>query len=85
MSSDPVVAVAEPAKAPANADIGMRTLAEMLAGLGLYGGLGWLGDRFFGTSWLLPAGLLLGFGLSIYMVIRRYGRAFGATKAGGDA
>ena len=53
-------------------DVGMRIFAEMLAGMLLYGGLGWLGDRYWGIKVLLPTGLLLGFGLSIYVVIKRY-------------
>jgi len=52
---------------------GMRVVAEMLAGMLLYGGLGWLGDRYFGLNVLLPVGLLLGFGVSIYLVFKRYG------------
>ena len=51
----------------------MRVVAEMLAGMLLYGGLGWLGDRYFGLNVLLPVGLLLGFGVSIYLVFKRYG------------
>ena len=58
-----------------SSDIGMRIIAEMLAGMLLYGGLGWLGDRFWGINVLLPVGLLLGFGLSIFLVIKRYGGA----------
>lgn len=65
-----------------SADAGLRLVAEMLAGMLLYGGLGWLGDHFLGTSWLMPVGLLLGFGLSVYMVVRRYGRAFSASEDG---
>ena len=48
-------------------------LSYILAGLLLYGGLGWLGDHFLHTRFLLPIGLLLGAGLGIYLVIRRYG------------
>ena len=54
---------------------GMVVLSYVLAGIVLYGGLGWLGDRYFDTSWLLPLGLILGMALSIYMVIKRYGSA----------
>ena len=61
------------AKQADGTDVGMRIVAEMLAGMLLYGGLGWLGDRFWGTSVLLPVGLLVGFGLSIYLVIKRFG------------
>jgi len=57
----------------AGADAGMRVLAELMAGLILYGGLGWLGDHLLHTGFLLPVGLLVGFALSIYGVFRRYG------------
>jgi F0F1-type ATP synthase assembly protein I len=48
-------------------------LSYILAGLLFYGGLGWLGDRFFETSFLLPIGLLLGMGLGTFIIIKRYG------------
>ncbi|MDI9628795.1 MAG: hypothetical protein QM286_09660 [Acidobacteriota bacterium] len=56
-------------------DQGMAILSYLLAGIGLYGGLGWLGDRFWQTSFLLPVGMILGMGISIYVVIKRYGSA----------
>ncbi len=59
--------------ASTNSDAGLRILSLLLAGLLLYGGLGWLGDRYFGTGWMLPAGLILGVVLSIYLVIKRFG------------
>ena len=45
------------------------------AGVLLYGGLGWAGDRWLGTSFLLPTGLVLGAVLGFYVVIVRFGRA----------
>jgi len=60
-----------------NSGAGTRIVAEMMAGMLLYGGLGLLGDRYWGLNVLLPIGLLLGFGLSVYLVIRRYG---GSTR-----
>lgn len=51
----------------------MVVLSYILAGLLLYGGLGWLGDYYFATSWLLPLGLVLGLVTSIYVIIKRYG------------
>lgn len=55
-------------------DDGMVVLSYILAGLILYGGLGWLGDYFLQTSWLLPVGLIVGLVCSIYLIIKRYGR-----------
>lgn len=54
-------------------DEGMRILSYLLAGLLFYGGLGYLGDHFFKTSWLLPTGLIVGVVASIYLIIKRYG------------
>lgn len=48
-------------------------LSYILGGLLLYGGLGWLGDHVFKTGFLLPVGLILGVGLSVYLIIKRYG------------
>ena len=52
---------------------GMVVLSYILAGLLFYGVLGWLGDHYWKTSWLLPLGLILGLVTSIYMIIKRYG------------
>lgn len=54
-------------------DDGMIVLSYILAGLILYGGLGWLGDHYLNTSWLLPVGLIVGLACSIYLIIKRYG------------
>lgn len=53
----------------------MAVLAYILAGLIFYGGLGWIGDHFLNTSWLLPLGLILGLVSSLYLIIKRYGSA----------
>ena len=57
-----------------NTDDGMVALSYILAGLILYGGLGWLGDHYLHTQWLLPVGLILGLASSTYLIIKRYGR-----------
>ncbi|WP_041442377.1 AtpZ/AtpI family protein [Thermomonospora curvata] len=46
----------------------------LLSGMAVYGGIGWLLDRWLGTSALLPIGILVGLGLALYMVYLRYGR-----------
>ncbi len=52
----------------------MVALSYILAGLILYGGLGWLGDHYLNTKWLLPVGLIAGLASSTYVIIKRYGR-----------
>lgn len=57
------------------ADQGYRILSIMIAGLLAYGGLGWLLDRWLGTAWFLPIGLILGVGLGVYYVVVRFGKS----------
>ena len=56
-----------------SSDTGLTIVSIMLAGILFYGGLGWLADRRFGTSWILPIGAIFGIACSVYVVIRRYG------------
>ena len=49
----------------------------LVAGVGMYGLLGWLADRWLGTSFLVVAGILGGAGLGIYMTFARFNRATG--------
>jgi len=56
-------------------DAGYRSISIIIAGLLLYGGVGWLLDRWFGTSWWLPIGLIVGVTLGIYLVVVRFGRS----------
>ena len=60
-------------KGPSGTEDGKVVLSYILAGLIFYGGLGWVGDYFFKTSWLLPVGLILGLVFSLYLIIKRYG------------
>ena len=50
---------------------GLRVLSHLIAGVLLYGGLGWLGDHLLHTSFLLPIGIVGGAALGIYVTIRR--------------
>ncbi|GAB3704123.1 hypothetical protein [Mariniluteicoccus flavus] len=54
---------------------GMAVLSYLIAGILFYGGLGWLGDHFLHTKFLLPLGLILGMVGSIYLIIKRYGQS----------
>lgn len=58
---------------PSPTEDGMVALSYLLSGIILYGGLGWVGDHYLNTSWLLPVGLVLGLITSIYLIIKRYG------------
>ena len=49
-------------------------LAYLISGPLLYGGLGWLADRWLGTSpWLVLVGIVGGMALAVYVVWVRYG------------
>ncbi len=47
-------------------------LSYLLTGPALYGGLGWLLDKWLGTTFFIVVGLLGGMALSIYVIYRRY-------------
>jgi F0F1-type ATP synthase assembly protein I len=60
---------------------GMQVLSYLISGVVLYGGLGWLGDHFLGTGFLLPVGIILGAGFGIYLVVKRFGETAGSAAA----
>ena len=53
---------------------GLRVLSYLLAGVLLYGALGWLADHLLGTGFWLPIGIVLGAAAAAYTIIRRFGR-----------
>ncbi len=48
-------------------------VAYLLSGMLLWGGAGWLLDRWLGTSFLVLVGLLVGTALAIYLIYVRLG------------
>jgi ATP synthase protein I len=54
---------------------GWRVFSYLVGGTAVYAGAGWLLDRWLGTSFFLPVGLVLGAGLAVLLVYFRYGRA----------
>jgi len=58
---------------------GMSILSYIFGGIVVYGGLGWLGDHFLHLGFLLPIGIFVGVGLSLYLIIVRYGQLGSAT------
>jgi ATP synthase protein I len=63
-------------------DLGLRVLSYLIAGVGLYGLLGWLADRYLGTEFLLPIGIVAGAAFGCYVIIRRFGRFDDAVVTG---
>jgi F0F1-type ATP synthase assembly protein I len=49
-----------------------QAFAYLVSGVAFYGLLGWLADRWLGTSFLVAVGILLGAVLGIYMTWRRF-------------
>ena len=60
-------------------NLGMRVLSYLIAGVAFYGFLGWLGDRFLGTAFLLPIGIVSAPVLAATCIIRRFGRRRGRS------
>ena len=46
----------------------------LVSGVAVYGFLGWLADRWLGTSFLVVVGILLGAGFGLYMTFARFNR-----------
>lgn len=72
MANDPSLKQGDPNTSRQSED-GLVVLSYILAGLLFYGGLGWLGNQYFNTMWLLPVGLIVGLVASIYLITKRYG------------
>ena len=64
-------------------DLGLRVLSYLISGVLVYGLLGWLGDHYLGTKFLLPIGIVAGAAFGAYVIIRRFGRIDDAAPATG--
>jgi F0F1-type ATP synthase assembly protein I len=56
------------------ADEGWAVITTLIGGFVVWGGLGWLMDRWLDTRLCTPIGVILGMALGIYAVVARYGR-----------
>ncbi|WP_252976209.1 AtpZ/AtpI family protein [Janibacter melonis] len=65
--------------------LGATVLAYLISGPLLFGGIGWLLDRWLGTSLIVAVGALLGMGLSLYVIWLRYGTSQAPTSGGDTA
>lgn len=52
----------------------MAVLSYLLGGMAVYGGLGWLGWHLTGQLWMMPVGLVIGIGLALVLIVRRFSR-----------
>ena len=55
------------------ADEGWAVLTTLIGGFVVWGGIGWLLDRWWGVSFLAPVGLIIGMALGIFAVVARHG------------
>ncbi len=53
---------------------GWRVFSYLIGGVAVYSGIGWLLDRWLGTEFFLPVGIVLGAGLAVLLLYFRYGR-----------
>lgn len=51
-----------------------QAFGYVTAGVLVYGFIGWLLDRWWGTTFMVAIGILVGAGLGIYMTFGRFGR-----------
>ena len=58
---------------PSGADVGWGITGTMLSGMLVWGGAGWLLDRWLETRVFTLVGVLLGLGVAIYLVVVKYG------------
>jgi ATP synthase protein I len=64
----------------AGMNTGLRVLSYLIAGVALYGALGWLADHLMGTAFWLPIGIVLGAAAAVYTIIRRFGQVGETTE-----
>ena len=50
-----------------------NVVSYLISGPALFGGIGWALDRWLGTAFLVPVGILVGMAVSLYLVWFRYG------------
>lgn len=58
-----------------------HAFSYLVSGVLLYGGLGWLADRWLGTSFLVAVGILVGAGFGLYLTFVRFAVATPSSKA----
>ena len=69
-----VTAIVRPAMSQPEGSKGdpWHAFGYIVSGVAVYGFLGWLADRWLGTSFLVAVGILVGAGFGIYMTFARF-------------
>jgi F0F1-type ATP synthase assembly protein I len=80
----PVADTKEPDGLPSRGS-GWTVLSYLIAGMLAYGGIGWLISRAVHSAVIFPVGMLVGLGISIGLVIHRYGRSSTAKNEHGGS
>jgi ATP synthase protein I len=69
MAQDPVPSGRVPTPDP------WAAISYLVTGVGVWGGVGWLVDRWLGTGVFVGVGVLAGAAAGVYLVYLRYGRS----------
>jgi F0F1-type ATP synthase assembly protein I len=62
-----------PARQGSGAETGYAVIGTLISGMAVWGGVGWLLDRWWDTRVFFPVGILIGISVAIYLVVARYG------------
>ena len=62
-----------PERHGSGAETGWAIIGTMLSGMAVWGGAGWLLDRWLDTKVFAPVGIILGMAVAIYLVVVKYG------------
>jgi F0F1-type ATP synthase assembly protein I len=54
-------------------DVVWSVIGTLVAGVLAWGFIGWLLDRWLGTSYLVAVGIIVGMAGAFYLIIKRYG------------
>ena len=64
---------ASPARQPSGADTGWAVTGTLISGMAVWGGVGWLLDRWLDIVVFFPVGIIFGMAVAIYLVVKRFG------------
>jgi F0F1-type ATP synthase assembly protein I len=63
----------QPGKPGGGGDIVWSIIGTLVAGVLAWGGIGWLLDRWLGTTFLVAVGVIVGMAGAFYLIIKRHG------------